>query len=251
MIEVDARVGLRSGSGLFTLETSFASASRRVVIFGASGSGKSVTLRLMAGLMRPDAGRVVLDGEVVFDSGKGVDVPPRKRRIGFVFQDYALFPQLTVRANVAFGLRRGVLAGLFSQKEDPVVEELLERLEIRQVAGSLPGHISGGQRQRTALARALATRPRALFLDEPLSALDPLLRVRLRNELSDILDHLDIPCVMITHDPDDVERFAQTLVLYKAGRVSGCLDYAGLRQRDESPYAALERLYGSADEPGP
>ena len=188
------------------------------VLFGASGSGKTLTLQCIAGLARPDEGRIVLrGGRVLFDSAAGVDVPARHRRIGYMVQDYALFPHLTVEQNVAYGMG-GLLAWRVSAKAREKAQALLEMMGIAHVASRRPGEISGGQKQRAALARALCIDPDLLLLDEPFSALDPLLRRRLRHELRELLDALKLPAIVISHDPDDVAVFGDALAMYQDGR---------------------------------
>jgi len=201
----------------FHLDASFATTDNRVVLFGPSGSGKTLTLRAIAGLMRPDAGSIRLDGRVLYDAAAGIFLPPRERKIGYVFQDYALFPHLTVRQNVAFGLRP--LFGRISKEAADRVASIMDLFGIAGLAEVRPSRISGGQRQRVALARALAGEPSALLLDEPFSALDIPLRQRVRVELAGILNRLDIPLVMVTHDPADVAFFGGDVVRYAEGKV--------------------------------
>ena len=191
--------------------------SRTLVLFGASGSGKTLTLHCLAGLVRPDAGRIVVDGNVLYDGGQGICVPARRRRIGYMFQDYALFPHLSVLHNVAYA-GTGLLPWRLTREQRAWAMDLLERLGIAHLARLYPGNLSGGQKQRVALARALGTRPSLLLLDEPFSALDPLLRERLRGEIQEILAAFAIPAVIISHDPEDVDAFAGTLVTYHRGR---------------------------------
>ncbi|EHJ49413.1 Molybdate-transporting ATPase [Solidesulfovibrio carbinoliphilus subsp. oakridgensis] len=201
----------------FHLDASFATTDNRVVLFGPSGSGKTLTLRAIAGLMRPDAGSISLDGRVLCDTDKRLCLPPRERNIGYVFQDYALFPHLTVRQNVAFGLTP--LFGRLSREAADRVASTMDLFGIASLAEVRPSRISGGQRQRVALARALVGEPRALLLDEPFSALDIPLRQRVRVELAGILNRLDIPLVMVTHDPADVAFFGGDVVRYADGKV--------------------------------
>lgn len=224
--------------GVFSLKVDFETDSRVLVVFGASGSGKSLTLKMMAGLIAPRAGFVQLGGRVLYDSAAGVDLPARARRVGYVFQDYALFPHMTVRQNVAFGL--GSPWKALGRSRSREVDELLERFEIDHLAESLPRRISGGQRQRTALARALAMKPEALFLDEPLSALDPLLRRRVRADLLATLERTEIPAVLISHDPDDVEAFAGSLAVMDSGHMVELLDYPTRRAHYGSAFEMLE-----------
>ncbi len=185
------------------------------VILGPSGSGKTTFLRLIAGLLRPDSGRVELDGRCL--SNERVFVPPYRRDIGFVFSEYALFPHLTVAQNVGFGLRaRGCDAAARRAKVAP----LLERFEIGGLAERRTTELSGGQRQRVALARALAFEPAALLLDEPLSALDPATRERVRGELRGILAGLTIPTLLVTHDESDRNAFSERVLQLAAGRIA-------------------------------
>ena len=206
------------GGRQFRLDVHAHSRARRVVLYGPSGAGKSLCLRAVAGLLRPDRGRVVVDGAVLFDAAQGVCLPARARGLGFLFQDYALFPHLTVRQNVAFGLHRGWR----NPPRTPAtaeVENWLQRLGLTDLADMTPAGLSGGQRQRTALARALVNRPRALLLDEPFAALDAALRATLRDELARLLDELDLPLLLISHDPDDLARFGDEVIHLRDGQV--------------------------------
>jgi len=206
--EVDIRKTVASDRRRFELRVRFRSQARRTVIYGPSGAGKTLTLQALAGLLVPDAGRIAFDGSVLFDAGAHVAVPARDRRFGYLFQDYALFPHLDVRQNIAFGLQRG-WRNPGREAGGAAVDRWLDALGLRAVAAQRPHQLSGGQRQRAALARALASEPRALLLDEPFSALDPALRERTRDELDRLLAQVGIPLVMITHDPDDLGRFGE------------------------------------------
>ncbi|MEW6666272.1 MAG: ATP-binding cassette domain-containing protein [Thermodesulfobacteriota bacterium] len=218
LIEVDIHKALNSRGRSFSLNAAFSSDEQTVVLFGPSGSGKTLTLQCIAGLIRPDSGRIALKGRVLFDSKAGINVPSRARRLGYLFQDYALFPHMTVAENVGYGLKKTWLWRL-SKKARRDVSNLLDTLEILPLAESFPLDLSGGQKQRVALARALMTRPDLLLLDEPFSALDTMLRGKLRNELLDIRARFHVPMIMITHDPEDIRGFAETLVTYERGRV--------------------------------
>ncbi|MGE4442570.1 MAG: ATP-binding cassette domain-containing protein [Desulfomicrobium sp.] len=227
----------------FELHSRFSTNSRRIALFGPSGSGKSLTLLALAGLLRPQRGRIEVCGRTFLDVASGVNVPARKRKIGMLFQDFALFPHLTVRDNVSFGLKP--VFGPLKAAHRERVDELLELCGLTSCAGQRPGQISGGQRQRTALARALAPNPDLLLLDEPFTALDQPLRERMRAELSTILERFDIPMVMVSHDLDDVDHFAQTLVAFGHGRVLDVIDYEA-RRKTESARAILDPLFLSA-----
>ena len=209
---------LNSRGRSFSLKVAFASDEKTVVLFGPSGSGKTLTLQSIAGLIRPDSGRIALKGRVLFDAEAGIDIPSRARRMGYLFQDYALFPHMTVAENVGYGLKK-TWQWRLSKKDRRDVLNLLDTLEIRHLAESFPADLSGGQKQRVALARALMTRPDLLLLDEPFAALDTLLRGKLRKELLDIQARFHVPMIMITHDPEDIRAFAETLVTYDRGRV--------------------------------
>jgi molybdate transport system ATP-binding protein len=216
---VDIKKNLWSGRRVFRLEAAFASEEDIVVLFGPSGAGKSLTLQAIAGLITPDAGRIVAGDRVLFDASRSIRVPARHRDVGYVYQDYALFPHLTVARNVSFGLKRGW--PWYLPKGDRFrLEEVLEIFELTALKDSLPRDLSGGQRQRVALARALIRRPSLLLLDEPFSSLDTLLRAKMRQELLKIKERFAIPVMLITHDPEDVAALAGTLVVYEPGRVS-------------------------------
>ena len=217
-LDVDIRRVMSDPQRPFSLELAFRSDRSRVVLFGPSGSGKSLTLRAIAGLMRPDAGHIGVRGRTLFDDFRGVDVPARERRIGYVFQDYALFPHLTVAQNVAFGLTPG-LRQPSRRKVPEAAQRWLDAFELDGLANRYPAQISGGQQQRVALARALAPQPELLLLDEPFAALDPPLRGRLRDELVALQSRLDVQMLVITHDPADVEALGQHVLEIREGRL--------------------------------
>lgn len=185
-----------------------------LALLGPSGSGKTTLLRIIAGLDWPDSGEVAFNGEDALAQGA------RERHVGFVFQHYALFRHMSVFENVAFGLRvqpraiRKDEAGIRAR-----VKELLDLVQLDWLADRYPNQLSGGQRQRIALARALAIEPRILLLDEPFAALDGAMRRRMRQELAELQSRLDIPMMLITHDPDDVAAFGDQVVPLNDGRV--------------------------------
>lgn len=218
MIEISMRHRFSEKAGGFHLDVHFSAEEEPVVFFGHSGSGKTLTLQAIAGLFSPDEGSITLGGRTVFDSAKKICLPTRKRRLGYLFQDYALFPHLTVRRNIGFGLEGRRAFFPLGKEARHRVDELLEIFEIGHVAGQYPSCISGGQRQRVALARALANRPDVLLLDEPFSALDPLTRKRVRRQCKELLARFSTPSILITHDPDDVAAFAQSVLLYERGK---------------------------------
>lgn len=202
----------------FDLAVRFRADAERLALFGPSGAGKSLTLQMLAGLVRPDRGRIVVDGETWLDRSRHLDVPARARHVGYVFQDYALFPHRTVEDNVAAATARWYPRTLVPAQRSEI-DALLEVFALHDVRDSYPAQLSGGQRQRTALARAVAARPRVLLLDEPFSSLDSALRLRLRADLLDVQRRFAIPMVLITHDPDDLAHCAQSVVVLRDGRV--------------------------------
>jgi len=217
--EVAIHKRVRGSGREFMLDVSFQTSAGQTVIYGPSGAGKSLSLQAIAGLLQPDQGHIRFQGQTLFDSQAGIALPARQRGFGYLFQDYALFPHLNLRQNVAFGLRRGLI-NPGARQSHPAVEQWLRRFELSELAGLHPHQLSGGQRQRTALARALVSRPRALLLDEPFAALDPELRERMREELQGLLQELQIPMLMITHDPEDLERFGQARLELRHGRIT-------------------------------
>jgi molybdate transport system ATP-binding protein len=226
LLAVDIRRTFQSAERRFTLNVAFQAASQRVVLFGPSGAGKSLTLQAIAGLLRPDEGTITLHGNALFDSARGIDLKPQARKIAYLFQDYALFPHLNVRQNIGFGLQHGWLNPR-ARIAHPQIDYWLDALELKSVAGNHPAQLSGGQKQRVALARALVAQPQLLLLDEPFSALDSALRQRMRRELSELQTRLDIPMVLITHDPDDVAAFGDQVVQVSDGRVRENHSFAG------------------------
>jgi molybdate transport system ATP-binding protein len=211
------RVLLHEGSR-FELGVRFASDAARLVLYGPSGAGKTQTLKMIAGIARPDSGRVAVAGRTLYDSAAGMSLSPQERRLACVFQDYALFPHLSVRQNIAFARRTGWL-NPSPRLRDESVDRWIAAFHLESVAGHFPHQISGGQRQRTALARALVNQPTALLLDEPFAALDTALRQRLRAELRDLQSQLRLPMLLITHDEEDVRLLADHVVHLRAGRV--------------------------------
>ncbi|MGB6242539.1 MAG: ATP-binding cassette domain-containing protein [Castellaniella sp.] len=233
IVDIRCRVGGPDG---FLLQPVWQTDGRRVALFGPSGSGKSLTMQAIAGLLRPDAGRIVVDGRVLFDHAAGIDVPPRARRLAYLFQDYALFPHLTVRQNIGFGLQRGWLnwhgwgrpaadggVGRWLRRRDlpPAAMRWVRAFHLGGLLDRYPAELSGGQRQRVALARALSTDPGLLLLDEPLSALDADLRTQMRGELLQLQRDIDIPTILITHDPADVQALADQVFQIAEGRILG------------------------------
>ncbi|MGJ7612149.1 MULTISPECIES: ABC transporter ATP-binding protein [unclassified Variovorax] len=231
MIDVDLKLTVKDGARRFDLAVRFQTDVPFAALYGPSGAGKSLTLQAIAGLLHPASGHVRLDGRTLYDSARGIDVPAPARRVGYLFQDYALFPHLSVRENVSFGLtawhRRKP-----STKDAERVQALLDSFGLAALADSRPQKLSGGQQQRVALARALACEPQVLLLDEPFAALNPMLRAELRNELAQVRKDWGIPVLMITHDIEDVLALADVAFVYADGQVVREIDLHNAQSRD-------------------
>lgn len=215
--DVDISKRFRNRSRDFELGVRFRSDAQRLVLFGPSGAGKSQALKMIAGLSAPDDGHIRLHGGALFDRRAGIDLPPQQRALAYVFQDYALFPHLTVRQNIAFALHGGLTNPTRNARHEAATR-WLDALHLAPVADHYPEQLSGGQRQRTALARALVAEPRALLLDEPFAALDRGLRTHLRQELAALQRQLAIPLILITHDEEDVDYFADAVIHIQHGK---------------------------------
>ena len=198
----------------FRLDVAFTAEHELVVLFGPSGSGKSLTLQAIAGIGQPDAGRIMVDGQMLYDSAQRINLPPQARRVGYVPQQYALFPHLTTEKNIGFGL-----TDLSQQERKQRVRELVALFGLRGLEQRRPQELSGGQQQRVALARALAVQPRLLLLDEPFAALDVPLREALRQELAQVQARSGITVLMVTHDLTDAFALGQRVIVYDAGQV--------------------------------
>lgn len=208
-------IGLQKKLPSFDLDVSLQSDARRLAVLGASGSGKSLTLQLLAGLLPPDGGHIRIGGKTWYDGNRVL--PVRRRKVGLLFQDYALFPHLTVAQNIAFGL-----SGSWRNPPKRPSEKVaywLDVLQLGHIAGHYPAQISGGQKQRTALARSLVTEPELLLLDEPFAALDTGLRGHTRQEVLRLQKQTGVPLVLVTHDREDAEVLAEEVWLMEAGRL--------------------------------
>lgn len=205
----------------FTLSVGFTADNKPLGILGGSGSGKSMTLRCVAGLLTPTAGRIILNGRVLFDSEKGINLPTRNRRIGFLFQNYALFPHMSVRENIAFGLKYGRNHDFPLNKTElnRRVAEKIALVELQGLENRYPYQLSGGQQQRVALARALAIEPEALLLDEPFSALDTYLRSRIEKQLSETLANYQGVTLFVTHNLEEAYRVCNNILVLSEGKV--------------------------------
>lgn len=198
----------------FHLNTTFTVENELAVLFGPSGSGKSLTFQIIAGTFLPDAGRIVIDGQTVYNSAQQINLPPQTRHVGYVPQHYALFPHLTAQENIGFGLLH-----LPRRERERRTGELIELFDLQGLERRRPRELSGGQQQRVALARALATQPRLLLLDEPFAALDAPLRTALRQELVQVQARLHIRMLIVTHDLADAFALGQQVIVYDSGRV--------------------------------
>ena len=209
--------------GDFHLNAEFQAEDEPLALLGPSGCGKSLTLKCIAGIERPDRGRIVLDGRVLFDSEKHIDLSPQKRQVGYLFQQYALFPHMTVAENIAAGCRR-----LERAERKSRVAELVAMLHLEGLEGLRPRQLSGGQQQRTALARILASEPRAILLDEPFAALDSHLKWQLEPELKDVLDAFGGVTLWVTHDRGEAYRNCPRVCVMEAGCTAPVRDMGAL-----------------------
>lgn len=231
-----------SGKREFTLDVQLQSKARRIALFGPSGSGKTLTVQAISGLMRPDNGHIQVGEVTLYDEQQGVFLPPQERKLGYLQQDYGLFPHLTVEQNIGFGLKRGLLNPR-RHRLPAQAQRWVKAFELDSVLQSYPREISGGQKQRTALARALSVEPRLLLLDEPLSALDAGLRQKMREELAALQVKLQIPTVLITHDPEDVIMLADEVHLVRDGRIVGvCHPSEVWHHQSSTPSMTLDAL---------
>ena len=196
----------------FTLDISFTADSGITVLMGASGAGKTTILRLIAGILTPDEGFIKLDSQVFFDSKNKINIPIQRRNVGYVFQDYALFPHLTARQNIAYGIKDKNL-------RNETAREMLALFHIEHIGDRTPNEMSGGEQQRVALARALASNPKIVLLDEPLSAVDVETRTKLLDEIEEAQIKTEIPFLYVTHNETEAERLEKNRIVLKGGRI--------------------------------
>ncbi len=216
----------------FSLEVSFEIARETFSILGASGSGKSMTLKCIAGIEIPDEGRIVLDDQVLFDSGEKINLPPQERKIGYLFQNYALFPNMTVEENIEVVLRAS------PKEKKEIVKEKIKTFYLEGLEKKKPSQLSGGQQQRVALARMLASNPKMIMLDEPFSALDSYLRWQLEQEMLEIIQSYRMPTLFVSHNRDEVYRISDLIGIMNNGRLEWI---SGKRELFENP-----RLFAGA-----
>lgn len=248
-------VRIKKNLGGFKLDAQFVGHARRIGILGASGSGKSMTLKCIAGIENPQEGYIRVDGKVFFDSGSKVNRKPQKRNIGYLFQNYALFPTMTAAQNIGTGLK-----GSKAEKKKRV-EEMIEKFRLSGLAGRLPSELSGGQQQRVALARIMAYQPDMVLLDEPFSALDVYLRDQMQRELMEMIKDYPGTAIMVSHSRDEIYRFSEEIlvlgqgkdVVYgrtkeifanpvyaEAARLTGCKNLSDIRIIDSNTIEALD-----------
>ena len=208
------KLDVRHRVGSFVVEVAFEASAHVTALFGRSGAGKTSLVNIIAGLLRPDEGHIEVDGEVLFDRAQRIDVPPHKRRIGYVFQEGRLFPHLTVQRNLLYGHN---LTGAAQRLQPHVIIELLG---LEQLLGRYPADLSGGEKQRVAIGRALLSSPRLLLLDEPLAALDAQRKDEILRYLRRLRDETRIPMVYVSHAVEEVLQLADEVVLLAGGRVA-------------------------------
>ena len=196
----------------FKLDVQFQSESRRIGILGASGSGKSLTLKSIAGIERPETGKIESAGKVFFDSAKKIWMPPQERNVGYLFQNYALFPTMTVEKNIGIALRCG------KKEKEKKVRDMIERFSLQGLEKKLPGQLSGGQQQRTALARIMIYEPDMILLDEPFSALDSYLKEQTQRECLELLQDYPGTVILVSHSRDEIYRFSEEVLVMDGGK---------------------------------
>jgi len=212
MIDFALQKKLHTADGEMQLQVNVQIESGKFVsLYGSSGAGKTSVLRMLAGFMKPDGGHVMMNDAVWFDTQKHINIDPQQRKIGFVFQDYALFPNMNVRENIAYGLHKNSTPGF--------VSELLELTGLTMLASRKIQTLSGGQKQRVALARAIATKPLLLLLDEPLSAIDSVMRAQLQTTLLEVHKRFNLTTILVSHDMDEIIKLSDTIIHLEQGMI--------------------------------
>lgn len=213
MIAIQIHKKLQSASGEMLLNLDFEIKENEfVTLYGASGSGKTTTLRLLSGLSEADQGTITVGTETWLDTDKKIQLPPQKRKIAYVFQDYALFPNMSVRENLSYALEK--------RQDNSIIEELLELMELQQLQHQKPAQLSGGQKQRVALARALVQRPRILLLDEPLSAVDYVMRIKLQDYILQAHRKYKLTTILVSHDIAEIYKTSDKVIVLENGNIS-------------------------------
>ena len=210
---MSVNITIQKKLGNFRLDVHLESYAGRIGILGASGCGKSMTLKSIAGIEKPDSGQIILDGRTVFDSNRKINCKPQQRNVGYLFQNYALFPTMTVRANISAGLKG-------TRRENAArTAQMIRRFHLEGLENRLPGELSGGQQQRTALARIMAYEPDVILLDEPYAALDQFLRDRLQQEMMELLSGYNGTVILVSHNRDEIYQFSEELMIMEEGRM--------------------------------
>lgn len=209
-------VNVKKKLGDFTLQAEFTGEASRIGILGASGCGKSMTLKCIAGIETPDEGEICVNGKTMFSSTQKINIKPQQRKTGYLFQNYALFPTMTAAENIAAGVR-----GSRAEKQKRV-SEMIAAFQLEGLEKRLPGELSGGQQQRVALARIMASEPEMILLDEPFSALDMFLKEQLKNELMEMLKDYKGTVILVSHDRDEIYQFSEELLIMDKGSVIAC-----------------------------
>lgn len=212
-LEVNIRKKLKE----FTLQAEFVLYDGVLGLMGSSGSGKSMLLKCLAGIETPDCGRIVLNGRVLFDSTEKINLPPQQRRIGYLFQNYALFPNMSVAENIMCG---PCAKGLKQEQSRAIVQAMVNKFQLQGLEARYPRQLSGGQKQRTALARLLAVEPEVILLDEPFSALDAQLKEKLQEQLQQLLQEYGGISVLVSHDRQEIERLSDSVLFIHQGNLS-------------------------------
>ena len=228
-------VKIKKSFGSFFLDIEFEAGNEKLALLGSSGCGKSMTLKCIAGIETPDEGRIVLDGRVLFDTEKKINLSPQTRCTGLLFQDYAIFPNMTVEQNIKTGIRERKS----KSEKQKIASGIMEKCHLNGLEKHYPSQLSGGQKQRTALARILVSQPRIIMLDEPFSALDSFLRWQLEQELSDILAEFKGTALYVSHNRDEVFRLCDRIAVIEQGRVNIISEKWALLKNPQTYPAAL------------
>ena len=211
MIELDFEKKLHGSNGEMNLQISEdIQKNSFVTLFGESGAGKSSILNILAGISNPDRGEIIVDGKCWFSSKNRINLPPQKRSIGYLFQDYALFPNMSIEENISYAL---------GNRDKKDIEKILEIMELKSLRKEKPNNLSGGQKQRVALARAVIRKPKILLLDEPLSALDSVMREKLQNELLSVHKEFEVTTILVSHDISEIYKLATDILKIKDGKI--------------------------------
>jgi molybdate transport system ATP-binding protein len=203
---------LQTSQGPIELDVFFETEQGKLVaLYGASGAGKTTILRMLAGLTSPENGEIIFENETWLDTKRKFNLPPQKRKVGFVFQEYALFPNMTVKENLSYALEKG--------ESKIIVEELMHVMDLEQLQNRKPDTLSGGQKQRVALARALVRKPKLLLLDEPLSALDTEMRLKLQDHILKLHKEFNLTTILVSHDFSEIHKMSDTIIILENGKI--------------------------------